>query len=192
MEEIGILNFFFELGQLRRIRHEGWTLAGVEDPESVAAHSLRAAQIGFVLASLEGYDNPFEVCTMLVFHDLGESRIGDIHRVANRYITADEGRATAEALSKIGSIGNNILTLWQQVEDVKTKAGIIAKDADLLEQALMAKEYMEKGYNAAHDWIRNISTMLRTCSAKALIASLKEVNSYDWWKGLKDHSAKKT
>ncbi|MGC9308938.1 MAG: HD domain-containing protein, partial [Thermoplasmatota archaeon] len=45
--------FIYELGMLRRIRREGWRLAGIE-PESVAAHSLRAAQIGYLLACMEG------------------------------------------------------------------------------------------------------------------------------------------
>ena len=47
------INFLFELGQLKRVKHEGWRLVGVEHPESVAEHSLRAAQIGYVIAALE-------------------------------------------------------------------------------------------------------------------------------------------
>ena len=31
--------------QLRRIKHEGWRLIGVDNPESVADHSLRAGKI---------------------------------------------------------------------------------------------------------------------------------------------------
>ncbi|MDI6721005.1 MAG: HD domain-containing protein [Candidatus Aenigmarchaeota archaeon] len=64
MENKDVLNFIFEMGQLRRIKHEGWRIAGVENPESVADHALRAAQIGFFLARLEGYDNPYEVCSI--------------------------------------------------------------------------------------------------------------------------------
>jgi len=62
MENQDILNFIFELGQLRRIDHEGWKLIGIKHPETVAEHSLRAAQIGFILAELENLDNPFEIC----------------------------------------------------------------------------------------------------------------------------------
>lgn len=65
-----ILNFIFELGQLKRIKHEGWRLIGVKFPESVADHCLRAAQIGYILAKMEKYENPFEVCSMVVFHDI--------------------------------------------------------------------------------------------------------------------------
>jgi len=77
-----ILHFLFEIGHLRHIKHEGWKLAGVTAPDSVAEYALRAAQIGSVLAKMEGYENPYEVCTMVVFHDNGETRVGDIHKVS--------------------------------------------------------------------------------------------------------------
>ena len=55
MQSKEILKFFFEMGQLSRVKREGWRLLGMETPESIADHSLRAAQIGWVLAKLEGY-----------------------------------------------------------------------------------------------------------------------------------------
>lgn len=180
-----ILNFVFEVGQLRRIKHEGWRVIGIEHPESVAEHSLRAAQIGFILAKLENYPNPDRVCTAIVFHDIGEARVGDIHKLAKRYITVDEAKATQEQLEALGELGSDIFQRWNEVETQETLAGIIAKDADLLEQAVMAKEYLEKGYVAAQRWIDNVAKALQTESAKQLLASLKEVNSYDWCLNLK-------
>ncbi|NES87284.1 MAG: HD domain-containing protein [Moorea sp. SIO2B7] len=180
-----ILKFIFELGQLRRIKHEGWRLIGIQNPESVAEHTLRAAQIGFILAKMENYHNPYEVSTMIIFHDIGETRIGDLHKLAHKYITVDEERATEEQLEKIGEMGANILELWKQVENQNTQAGIIAKDADLLEQAFMAKEYLEKGYIAAKHWIENVAKALKTDSAKKLLTNLDQVNSYDWLLAIK-------
>jgi putative hydrolase of HD superfamily len=180
-----ILNFLFELGQLRRIKHEGWRVIGIEHPESVAEHSLRAAQIGFILAKLENYPNPEQVCTMIVFHDIGEARVGDIHKLAKRYITVDEAKATFEQLEVLGKMGDDLFHFWNQVETQETVAGIIAKDADILEQAVMAKEYLERGYVGAQCWIDNVAKALQTESAKQLLASLKEVNSYDWCLNLK-------
>lgn len=180
-----ILNFLFELGQLRRIKHEGWRVIGIEHPESVAEHSLRAAQIGFILAKLENYPNPEQVCTMIVFHDIGEARVGDIHKLAKRYITIDKAKATQEQLEILGKLKNDLFDYWNQVETQETVAGIIAKDADFLEQAVMAKEYWERGYVGAQRWIDNVAKALQTESAKQLLASLKEVNSYDWCLNLK-------
>ena len=185
MKTNDILDFFFEIGHLRRIKHEGWRLIGVDAPDSVAEHTLRAAQIGFVLAKLEGYANPYEVCTMVVFHDNGEARVGDVHKIANRYTDVDEARAVREQLARLEGIGVEILDLWQQTEDRSTTAGIIAKDADLLEQAVMAREHIERGHAAAQEWIDSIARMVQTTSAKQLIAALPEVGVYDWWRGLK-------
>lgn len=180
-----ILNFLFELGQLRRIKHEGWRTIGVTNPESVADHSLRAAQIGYFLAKLEKHKNPEEVVTMLVFHDIGECRIGDIHKIANRYIKADEKKAVQDQTVKLGKIGSEIFELWKNVENLKNKAGIIAKDADLLEQAFTAKEYMEIGFKYAQDWIDNIGKKIHTKSAKKLLKDLQKSSPNDWWQGIK-------
>ncbi|MFA6098581.1 MAG: HD domain-containing protein [Patescibacteria group bacterium] len=185
METKHLLNFFFELGILKKVEHEGWRLAGVEHPESVSDHSLRAAQIGFVLAKLEKHKNAFEVCTMIVFHDIAECRTGDVHKVANRYIKRDEETAVKEQTVNLEEIGQEIFSLWQQTENKNSTAGIIAKDADLIEQAITAKEYMENGHSLASDWIKNVKKSLATASAKKIIANLDNIKSTDWWQDLK-------
>jgi putative hydrolase of HD superfamily len=185
MQSKEILKFFFEMGQLSRVKREGWRLLGMENPESIADHSLRAAQIGWVLAKLEGYKDPNEVATMLVFHDIGETRIGDIHKLANRYVTADEATAVREQVSRLGDAGDDVLTLWHQIEDKNTEAGIIAKDADLLELAVRAREYMERGYDDASEWFEAARQRLKTKSAKVLLEELPNVSSSSWWHGLK-------
>ncbi len=186
MDPKTLLKFLFELGNLRRIKHEGWRVAGVDEPESVADHSLRAAQIGYFLAKMENYPDPNVIATMLIFHDIGECRIGDLHKIARRYIeTTNEDHAVKEQLEPFGETGDEIFSLWSEVESRSSDAGVIAKDADLLEQALSAKEYLEKGYAAASDWITNIKTLVKTDSARMLLGVLFEVRSYDWMHGLK-------
>ncbi len=175
------------MGMLKRIKHEGWRLAGVDSPETVAAHSLRAAQIGYLLAKLEGYDNPAEVVLIIVWHDMHEARLGDIHKVANRYINKDKEKIVIDQLDSLANpkIKQDLLSLWQQLERKNTTAGIIAKDADLLEQAVTAKEYLEKGYSGTQNWIDNVKAALKTNTAKQLILELEKANSNDWWKNLK-------
>lgn len=185
MKTTEILNFFYELGHLKRMRHEGLRITGVEDPGTVGAHALRAAQIGYVLAVMEGYEDPNKVATILVFHDIGEVRVGDIHKVGRRYVTADEERAVSEQLDRVKFAKDSIMQLWRDCEEKSTQAGIIAKDADYLEQAITAKEFLEKGYSGAEDWIDNVNGALKTESARELGAKIKETHSNDWWRGLK-------
>lgn len=51
---VAVANFAFELGVLKRMRRAGWWHAGVRDPESVAEHSLRVAQLASLIAAIEG------------------------------------------------------------------------------------------------------------------------------------------
>lgn len=188
MDSKHIVNFFFELGQLKRIRHEGWRVAGVDDPGTVGAHALRAAQIGYVLAMLEGYENPQEVATMLVFHDIGECRIGDIHKIANRYVTANEEQAVLDQLRELEKLGEDIFKLWHEAEHDGSPAGIIAKDADVLEMVVTAKEYMEIGYAFAELWIKKAKENITTQSAKKLIEEIEKTSAFEWSRNLSKHN----
>jgi putative hydrolase of HD superfamily len=180
-----ITQFIFELGQLRRIKHEGYRLAGVGDVISVADHNLRTAQIAYFLAKAEGYENPYEVVTMAVFHDIGECRIGDIHKVANRYIQADEQGAVKDQCRPLEEMGEAIFSLWKQTEERSSIPGVIAKDADYLEQAFTAKEYLEKGYTKMAVWIQNSKKHLQTRAAQLLWEEMNAMESWEWWKNLK-------
>lgn len=182
MNPTSITTLLFELGQLRRIKHEGLRLAGIEYPISVAEHSLRAAQIGYFLAKMEGLD-PKTITTMLVFHDMGECRTGDVHKVAKRYVKKDELQAVKDQLEPLEE--EELLDLWQQQETASTPEGIVAQDADLLEAAFTAKEYVEKGYERMHNWMKNVANYIKTDSAKQLIEELQKTHSTDWWKDLK-------
>ena len=177
--------FIYELGMLKRIQREGWKLLGIVNPESVAEHSLRAAQIGFILAKLEDYDNPEKICTMLVFHDIGECRIGDIHKVANRYVKANEKTVVLDQTQSLGDIGESIFSLWDEIEQQKTTAGIIAKDADLLEMIVTACELKQKQIKGVENWFENTKKRLKTQTAKRLFQELITTDPNTWWSGLK-------
>jgi putative hydrolases of HD superfamily len=183
-KEKELANFIFELGQLKKIKRSGWRLVGIDNPESVADHNLRVAQIGYILAKMENYPKPEEVCTILVFHELAECRICDIDKVANRYVEYDEKEITLEQTKNLGEVGKEIEGLVRQILLKDTLAGVIAKDADRLETAFTAKEYLEKGCQT-EDWINNCLSSLKTKSAKKLGKSMLKQSSIGWWKGIK-------
>lgn len=189
-----IVNFIFEVNQLKRQRHSGFQLAGVKDPDSIAEHVMRAAQIGYILAVMEGDANPEKVASMILIHDNGEARVGDQHKVAARYFDAKktEHQAFGEQLERLS---NGVAEKWQQYfnefENRNTKEGIIAKDADWLETAFQAKEYLDLGYKSLKNWIDNTEKALETKSAKQLIKEMKNNDFTDWWRGLKRMTYKK-
>lgn len=186
-------NFIFELNQLKRIKHNGFKLCGIKDPDSVAEHVMRAAQIGYILAVMEGDANPEKVSAMILVHDNGEIRIGDHHKVAARYFNADvaEQQAFNDQAEKLAKVGEKWKKYFNEFENRNTKEGIIAKDADWLEQAFQAKEYVDLGYKSAQGWIDNVGKAIETKSAKLIFKEMKKLSFTDWWKGLKKMTYKK-
>lgn len=185
-----IAKLFFEFGHLRRVAHTGWSLTGVEKPDSVAEHSLRVAQIGYILADMENADAN-KVTVMCLFHDLGETRTGDHHRVATNYLeyfTAKDAEDAAfkEQVSVLPKKSKNELAiLMDEFNERKTLESKCAKDADYLEQAVTAKEYIDIGYKGCQDWINNIKKAVKTETAKKFIEEIEKTERNDWWWDLK-------
>lgn len=183
-----IVNFFHELGMLRRVPRSGWGLIMIDPSkgENVAEHSLRAAQIAYVLAIMEGYSNPFRVCTMVVFHDSHETRTGDPNKVNRRYMNVDEDKAASDQYSWLDkNAGKYLYDLWKQVDSPRTHASRIAKDADILECVLTAREYIVQGYPSATNWMDNARKVLQTESANKLVEEIFYSDPNAWWDGLK-------
>lgn len=182
-----ILNLIFEFGQLKRVKRSGWWAAGIKDPESVAEHTSRACFIGYLLSKLENVDSK-KVVLMLVLHDMPEARINDKDKIEARYIDGKIGekKAFEEQVENLpNDIQKEVLLLQNEFDECKTKEAIVAKDADYLECAIQAKEYLEIGYKKTEDWFNNVGKFLKTKSAKEIFALIKNSDSLDWWKGLK-------
>jgi len=93
------MEFLFKAGGLRRVGRTGWGYAGIQDAETVAEHSHRAAVIGAVLAMMEGAD-PARTALLCVLHDTQETRVGDITPIGRRYVKAADNReVTADQIS---------------------------------------------------------------------------------------------
>jgi putative hydrolase of HD superfamily len=155
---------------------------------------MRAAQIGYLLAVMEGNANPEKVASMILIHDNPEARIGDQNKVSSRYFSVKRGEEIAFK-EQIEGLGEKIEKKWKEyfneIEDRNTEEGIIAKDADWLEQSFQAKEYIDIGHKSAIEWINNVEKALETKSAKLLIKEMKKTNFADWWHGLKKMTYKK-
>ncbi|MEM2974626.1 MAG: HD domain-containing protein, partial [Candidatus Micrarchaeia archaeon] len=112
--------FFYELGMLKRVKRNGWWLAGVENPETIAEHNARTAIIAYVLAKMEGA-NACKAAMMCMLHDAPEVRTSDIHKVGARYINFHE----AERKARVDQLRNlpycsEFLNLLDEMEAKKT------------------------------------------------------------------------
>lgn len=178
-----LINFFFELGLMKKIEHCGTKFAGVKYPDTLAEHTARAAQIGYALA-LEARANPEKVAMMCLMHDIGEIRIGDAHRIAQQYLktAAAEEKAVMDQTAPLPKpLRERIRNLWKEFHAQKTQDSKLARDADLLETMMQAKEYLDCGYTAARRWLTNGKTYLKTAEAKKVYRVLEKTEFTEWW-----------
>jgi len=192
-KEEKVLQWAVEAGLLKRVKRTGWWCSGVNEPESVAEHSHRMSLLAFYIAAEEGAD-PCRAAALGIFHDLPETRISDVHAVAKRYWTNladDEARARAEQNAclpsgrgrrRIAELGRE----WVECRSLEAKA---ARDADYLECAIQALEYLWKEKSVAREWLDSNVKRLKTRTAKRLGARLKRLfqqgkweDFRTWWK----------
>ena len=181
--EIAALNFFAEAGLLKDVKRSGWWVAGIKDPESVAEHSFRTAVIAFYLAYREGAD-PFKVVTMALFNDIHESRINDLHKMGHYYIDFKdaEKRVFADQMKFLDQrVKKQMEIMRRQYDSQSTKESLIARDADILECLLQAKEYYDDGYLGAKLFFNRAPRFLKTKSARAMWKEIKRWDSNSWW-----------
>jgi len=176
-----ILDLLAEAGQLKRVARAGWSVASIPDPESVADHVFRACVLGHVLARLEGAD-PARVVLILLYHDLAEARIGDLHRLAARYLDKEAGerRALAAALGGTGlAIKDEIRALVDAAHD-GSKEAVVAKDADRLECMIQGREYHDAGHRHAEAWYAGCEGAVATESARRIARALRDWSPTRW------------
>ncbi|MBD3156881.1 HD domain-containing protein [Candidatus Peregrinibacteria bacterium] len=186
MKNIHLTDYFFELGMLKKIYHNGPQAAGVKTPDTVAEHVYRASVIGFVLGEMEGVSGE-KVATTVLFHDNPESRIGDHNKIAQRYINREESekKVLHEQMNFLpDAIAQKITAYWNAQQEKTTTVGKLAYEADLIETALQAKEYLDLGY-PTEGWIRNVKEKVRSKSGKQLLEAMDKKHFTDWWQGLK-------
>jgi len=179
-----IAKFFYELGQLKRVRRSGWWVAGIDDPESVAEHTFRAAAIAFVIAEMEGA-NAEKAATLAIFHDLAESRVNDQHHLGKSYVETGDGESRAVDDQTRGlpqKVAERIRGLWRETGEKSSVEARIAKDADRLECLIQAREYEARGYVATGEWIETARATLVTETAKSIARACLSTDPASWWR----------
>ncbi|MDE2213702.1 MAG: HD domain-containing protein [Candidatus Omnitrophica bacterium] len=186
LPETAILNFFAEAGLLKRVKRSGWWVAGIENPETVAEHCFRCAVIGYCIAHGEKADC-FKVVTMTLFNDIHEARINDLHKMGHHYIDFRhaEQKAFADQISHLDKKLKNALQAMRQDYDRQlSRESIVARDADILECLIQAKEYVDNGYPAARTFFKRAPDYLKTMTARRLWRRARSWDSHAWWQNV--------
>lgn len=187
-DDLRLLNFISEAGALKRVRRSGWWVVGINDAETVADHSFRCAVIGYVLASMEGA-SAYKVLLMTLFNDIHEARLSDLHKMSQRYVDIEraEDNAFKEQIGALPvKIKRELGRTRGEYRKQKTREAIIARDADIIECLIQAKEYHEHGYKEAAKFMRKAPSVLMTPSAKRLWKRAKAMSLNRWWESLSE------
>ncbi|MDO8513231.1 MAG: HD domain-containing protein [bacterium] len=175
-----IVSLLYEAGSLRKISraHRQFLLTN-DLSDNTASHSYRTTIIGYFLAQLEKADVN-KVIKICLFHDFEESRSGDQNWLNKRYIKKFDEDIINDQFKcppVFTEIINNIFEYSQRI----TLESKIAKDADILDELLLLREYELQGNKEACRWLIHQEKGLITVSAKKIAEEIKTQDPHKWW-----------
>jgi putative hydrolases of HD superfamily len=185
-----IINFLFEIGTMRKLpRIHQQVLLSQDLSDNIATHSYRVSIIAWFLAKMEKAD-PYKAVMMASLHDTKEIRSGDHNYIHKKYVKIFENEITKDQLGDLPY--SDLLEFVREFDDRKSKEAIIAKDADLLDQMLLLREYVHQGKHEAEIWLsgkgsNNVNVQysnLKTKSAKLLGKEILSGKVSEWWENI--------
>lgn len=168
-----LLDFFHEIGKLKKIPRRGWVINDIKNPESIAEHVFRATIMAWVLGEKEGGLNIEKILKMALIHDLCEIYAGDItpydlilprtkkkraelmktwprfsksekKKLAQRKYKKEK-KALEKLIAKLPTdLKKEIKSLWFEYERGLTSEGKFFRQTDRIENFLQAMEYWQK------------------------------------------------
>ena len=172
-----IVNFLYEVGTAKNIvRSHHQTINWSND--TIAAHSFRVTIIGLVLANFEKVKED-KVVKMCLLHDLAELRTGDANFLNKFYRTENEERAIQDQWKNIIG-GKEVISLLKEYNKRKSKEAIVAKDADILDQILLQKEYLSHRPYDFKKWHNHMERQIKTKSALEISKLTFRTQPMDW------------
>ncbi len=189
-----ISEFFFEIGTMRKLHRMHLQNLFVDDSsDNISSHSYRVTMIAWFLAKLEGAD-PYKVLLMALAHDLSEIRSNDHNWVHKKYVKIYEDEIREDQLKTLPF--QELFDVSVEYEKRETLESKVAKDADLLDQILLLREYEWQGNKEAEKWLRGINRSkelderksrkdrFHTESAKKILDELYDMHPSKWWENI--------
>lgn len=185
-----LTSFFYEIGTLRRILRAHQQALLVHDPtDNIASHSFRSAFIGYFMAE-ELRADADKVLKMCLLHDIEEIRTNDHNWIHRRYTKVFDDEVRQEQLDDFPG-AKDLLEVADEYAARQTPEARIAKDADLLDQLFLLKEYAWQGNREAARWLdpkgkegSQQERQMHTALAKSLAKELKAQDPSLWWKNI--------
>lgn len=172
-----IVNFLYEVGTARNIvRSHHQVIRNAND--TIAAHSFRTAIIGLILADLENMDED-KVLKMCLLHDLAELRTGDANFINKYYRVEREEKAIEDQWKDIAG-GKKVTSLLKEYNERKSEEAKVAKDADILDQIFLQKEYLSQSPADFKKWHNHMERQIKTKPALKIARLVFKTGSFNW------------
>lgn len=189
-KEERLADFLFEVGTMRKLARMHRQVLMTDDlSDNIATHSFRVAVIGALLAEMEGV-NVEKVVLMCLVHDFSEARSNDHNWVHKRYVAIDEKMIRDEQL---GTLPTKLFSSYaEEYAQRMTPEAKVAKEADLLDQILLLREYSWQGNKEATAWLYGKGKKrgneqlkkLTLASSRKLGKAMYERTPSQWWEDL--------
>lgn len=179
---ISLVKFMHEVGMLANTPRSGFAFLG-SGTQSVAEHSYRMTLIAYVLADLVQPKQVVDLKKLLLmclFHDLPETRTGDLNYVNKKYVAVNE-KKVLEEMCEAYPCGKEMQDLIVEYNERSTVESLLAHDADQLELLLFLKKESELGNPKAIEWFNKSEQRLYTDEAKQLAQDIRITASDSWW-----------
>ncbi len=184
-----IVSFLFEIGSLRKtIRAHQQPLLSFDLSDTIASHSFRVAIIGMLIAQ-ELEANSDKVIKMSLLHDLEEARSADHNWIHKHYVKVYDEEITNDQFKALPN-AEKMIKLIKEYEERKSLEAKITKDADLLDEIFLLREYAWQGNKEAEIWLKGKNgeneqqKRLFTAPAKQIAKETKKQIPSDWWKNI--------
>ena len=185
-----IVNFLYEVGTMRKLmRMHRQTLLTDDMSDSIASHSYRVSIISWFLATAEDAD-PYKTVMMSLLHDVAEIRSNDHNWIHKKYVKIYDNEINDEQLGTPPH--PELFNIVHEYEKRESKEAILAKEADLLDQILLLREYEWTGNKEAHIWLYGKGKdksnaqlqKLKTETGKRFGKMMYTVDPSDWWNNI--------
>jgi putative hydrolase of HD superfamily len=139
-----LLRFLNRAGRLESLPRTGWLVAGIQAPESVAAHSWEVTLTALWLADRVDREVDAErVMRVALLHDIGEALLTDLPRPVKELVG---GEAVAEAESKaartiLESLGEEWVDVAEAYRRQETPEARLVKAADRIQMLAKSLTY---------------------------------------------------
>lgn len=138
--------------ELKNVTRAGWVRAGVDNPESVAAHSWGMSILALKLCPPDL--DLTRVLSLCLVHDLPEVRVGDLTPHDDCSTKAEDERAAMFALAP------EWIELFDEYEKGNSPEAQFVKQLDKLDMGLQAKVYQRKQGIALDEFIESATNRI--------------------------------